>query len=112
VSWRPDPQGDGIGPRRVDESINLFLTRTGHAEIPLFSKVVEVWESVVGKGVADHVRPAAIADDTLVVEVDGSGWSTELTFLAPRLLAALERRLETHVASSLKARMSAGSGVE
>jgi predicted nucleic acid-binding Zn ribbon protein len=111
MSWRPTPDPD-TQTKKLREAIEHFLTRGGHAEISLLSRVNDVWESAVGTHVAGHVQPTSIANDTLYVNVDEPAWSTELVFIATRILTTLEDRLGQHVATFLKARIRGGSGVE
>jgi predicted nucleic acid-binding Zn ribbon protein len=78
----------------------------------MLSKVLQIWGETVGDHVANHVQPVLISQDTLVVEVDQPAWSTEVSFMASRILATLERQLGSHVASAVKARVRGRSGVE
>jgi predicted nucleic acid-binding Zn ribbon protein len=111
VTWHPNSD-EGDGPHRLREAIDGFLTRGGHREITVLSKVLEVWVDTVGEHVAKHVKPTAIAQGTLLVDVDEAGWSTEVTFLAGRILTNLEQRLGEPVATQVKARVRGGSSVE
>lgn len=103
---------DGAATRRLREAIDLYLAREGPSDLALFTRVLDVWDSVVGSGVAGRVRPTGISDGTLFVDVDSPAWFTEVGFLAPQLLVGLEARLGTPIAERVKARVRGGSGVE
>ena len=111
MSWRPEPDQDAQ-TKNLREAIEQFLRRGGHGEVSLLSRVNDVWESAVGTHVAGHVHPVSIANDTLYVNVDEPAWSTELTFIATRILTTLEDRLGQHVATFVMPRVRGGSGVE
>ncbi len=49
------------------------------------------WPVACGSAVADRTRPLSFEDGILRVEVADAGWQRELTSLAPRYLAAINR---------------------
>jgi len=51
------------------------------------------WEEVVGRRIAGRARPREMRGKTLFVEVDGSAWIQELTFLREEILEKLNRRV-------------------
>ena len=75
---------------RVLESLGLSREMTGW-------QAVEAWPKLVGPRVARHARAVAFRDGTLHVEVEGSAWMQELSFLKPDLA----RRINQHVGSEL-----------
>ncbi len=111
MTWHPAPDGEASS-RPLREAIEHYLNRGGHGEVAVLADVVRIWSEVVGASVASHVHPAALLDGVLYLDVDAPAWSTEVTFLADRMLAALAERLGTPVATSVKARVRGGSGVE
>ncbi|MBN1825091.1 MAG: DUF721 domain-containing protein [Candidatus Eisenbacteria bacterium] len=50
------------------------------------------WEEVVGRRIAGRARPLEMRGKTLFVEVDGSAWIQELSFLREEILVKLNRR--------------------
>ncbi len=49
------------------------------------------WPVACGSAVAERTRPIAFFDGILRVEVSDAGWRHELTSLAPRYVAAINR---------------------
>jgi predicted nucleic acid-binding Zn ribbon protein len=47
------------------------------------------WDETVGAQVAAHARPVKLDGERLIVEVDESGWATQLRFLESDLLDRL-----------------------
>ena len=83
---------EGIGGvlGRVLDQLGLSREMTGW-------QAVEAWPKLVGPRVARHARAVAFRGGTLHVEVEGSAWMQELTFLK----SDLARRINQHVGSEL-----------
>ena len=75
---------------RVLDNLGLSREMTGW-------QAVEAWPRLVGPRVARHARAVAFRHGTLHVEVEGSAWMQELTFLKPDLA----RRINQHLGSEL-----------
>jgi predicted nucleic acid-binding Zn ribbon protein len=110
VTWHPSSADDAEQTRRLSEAIEHYLARGGHGEVSLLSRVVDVWSETVGALVAAHVQPTSIANRTLFVDVDQPAWSTEVAFMAGRILEGLQTRLGEPVAAFVKPRVRGGSG--
>ena len=52
-------------------------------------KVMALWEKAVNRKIAERTRPIKIQGSKLLVEVSGSSWRNELTFLKPELIRKL-----------------------
>jgi predicted nucleic acid-binding Zn ribbon protein len=105
-------EGDGAGGMALNKAIGAWLSSAGLGELSRLSRVSSCWAEVVGGHVAEHVRPLALEEGTLVVEVDDPSWATELVFLSAPVLDALRQRLGEPVAERLKARVRGHFGVE
>ena len=57
------------------------------------ARAVEVWPRVVGPRVASHARAVGFQNGVLRVEVEGSAWMHELSFLKHQVLQAINREL-------------------
>lgn len=60
-------------------------------------RAVEEWPEVVGSRISHHAHAVAFRDGTLRVEVEGSAWMHELSFLKRDLI----RRINHHLGSQL-----------
>ncbi len=58
-------------------------------------RAVEDWPTLVGPRMARHTRAVAFREGTLRVEVDGSAWMHELSFLKREMI----RRIGQHLGS-------------
>jgi len=52
-------------------------------------KVMALWEKAVNRKIAERTRAIKIQGSKLLVEVSGSSWRNELTFLKPELIRKL-----------------------
>ena len=79
------------------ESIGGLLPRVlrqlGLDEAMAGWRAVQEWADAVGERVARHTRAVAFRDGTLHVEVEGSAWMHELTFLRRDLVRRINRHL-------------------
>jgi predicted nucleic acid-binding Zn ribbon protein len=84
--------GEAVGGvlGRVLENLGLTREMTGW-------QAVEAWPRLVGPRVARHARAVAFRNGTLHVEVEGSAWMQELSYLKPDLA----RRINQHLGSEL-----------
>ena len=41
------------------------------------------WDQIVGRDIAEHVRPVSFADGELSLEADSTAWATQLRLLLP-----------------------------
>jgi predicted nucleic acid-binding Zn ribbon protein len=60
-------------------------------------RAVDDWPQVVGPRVSRHTRAVGFREGTLRVEVEGSAWMQELSFLKRDLI----RRINQHLGSDL-----------
>src|SRR5438132_440082 len=73
-------------PHHVRDSIDDVARRLGRPSMVPLANLLAKWHDAVGEAVAAHVRPVAIRDDVLVVDVDQPIWHTQLGFLEADLL--------------------------
>jgi predicted nucleic acid-binding Zn ribbon protein len=59
-------------------------------------RAVEEWARAVGPRVARHTRAIGFHQGVLRVEVEGSAWMHELSFLKHEVIRTLNRELGTH----------------
>ena len=66
----------------------------------------KAWTATVGKTVAAHSRPAFLDGTRLIVEVDDAVWQTQLSTLAPSILAGMARKIGDGVVTMLEFRVA------
>ena len=80
----PEAVGGVLG--RVLDDLGLRREMTGW-------RAVEAWPELVGARVARHTHAVAFRDGTLLVEVEGSAWMQELTYLKRDLVRRIQQTL-------------------
>jgi predicted nucleic acid-binding Zn ribbon protein len=105
VSPRPRKQP----PQRVGGLVARVLGDLGLDASARVVRLSERWEEAVGREVASHCRPTAIAGDELEVTADSSPWCHAVSLQSVAILAALRRVAGSDAPSSLRLRVG-GTG--
>jgi predicted nucleic acid-binding Zn ribbon protein len=63
------------------------------------------WKAAVGKIIASHTEAAAVADGTLIVDVEDEDWLYQLNMLRGQILVALHKKLESAKPANVKFRL-------
>lgn len=79
--------------RRAGDVLASILATRGLQEGIRRHTAILGWEEVVGKRIAERASPLEIRGKTLFVDVSGSAWIHELSFLKADILAKLNERV-------------------
>jgi predicted nucleic acid-binding Zn ribbon protein len=97
MNWKPAKKpGEYVEPKRLAEALGEFTHRLGLARPDALTVIFGRWEDVVGPSLAAHVRPIGLRDGVLFVEVDETGWATQLRYLGDDVI----RRVNEHIVST------------
>jgi len=89
-------------PQLVGEVLNSFyVSRSAYKQLVL-PQIVEAWEQIVGQLVAGHTTPKALTDEVLHVAADSTVWASQLTALAPILIAKINTATNTKAVSKIE----------
>ena len=86
----------------VASVLSRVLHRLGLENEILGWRAVEEWPQVVGPRIARHARAVSFREGTLVVEVDGSAWMQELSYLKRDLVRKANRHLGSELVRHVK----------
>ena len=89
--------------RNISDSIKRVIDGLGSK-----SEILEVhshWEEIVGLTIAEHCSPKKLEKNSLLVEVDHPGWSTEIKYLESDLLNRLRQKIPELEVSEIKVRV-------
>ena len=75
---------------RASAGLESIIAKALH-RAPAEESALLAWPVACGSAVADRTQAVAFADGILRVEVADKGWQRELTALAPRYVAAINR---------------------
>lgn len=73
-------------------------------------KLWKLWDSAVGKSVAEHARPSSIKKGVLVVKVSDSVWLQELEFRAHEIKERINRALQREAIKKIRFRVGEPKG--
>jgi hypothetical protein len=77
---RSGKRGRQGSPVPLGNVLRPYLHRAGLVPRIRENRLIEAWEQIVGKGVAEATEPARLQDRTLQVKVANSVWMQELQF--------------------------------
>jgi len=72
--------------------------------------VLPRWAEAVGPGIAEHTRPITVRKGTLVVNVDSSGWLTQLTMLQKDIVDRINQQAGATPIKNVRFRLGETSG--
>lgn len=93
ASTRSGAGPDDRDPQLLGQAIDRFLTDRGWETDAAIGGVLGRWTEIVGAELAAHCQPESYQDGELVVIADSTAWATQLRYLAPQLVRALNTEL-------------------
>lgn len=91
----------GLKVQSISGVLPALLRKWGLETGIMGLRAVREWPDAVGEGVARHARAVGFQGGTLLVEVDGSAWLHELSFLKGHLIEQLNRHLGVRLVRDL-----------
>jgi predicted nucleic acid-binding Zn ribbon protein len=82
---------DSEEPVLLRDAVDAVGRELGMPPADAFSQLSAAWPTVVGAHLAPHVSVRSVRDGVCTVEVDGSGWATQLRYAEQQLV---ERAVE------------------
>lgn len=83
------------GSERIGDLIGPLLKKLGLERRVREARIVNDWERIVGRKIADHSKPVGIRGRTLLVNVDSSVWLSELSsFFKKSILERVNEELD------------------
>ncbi len=80
-------------PIRLAELMDQRTRQWRFAHLAKLEAIRALWPKAAGEYVAAHVQPARLVRKQLRLAADDAGWVSELTYLAPEILARLTELL-------------------
>lgn len=80
---------DDRDPQSMDVTLGRFVTDQGWETELRVHGVFSRWDAIVGREVAQHVKPESFADGRLLVRTDSTAWATQMKLLAPDVVRRL-----------------------
>ena len=80
---------DDRDPQTLDVTLGRFVSDHGWETELRVHGVFSRWEAIVGREVAQHVKPESFADGRLLVRTDSTAWATQMKLLAADVVRRL-----------------------
>ena len=80
-------------PLSVGEVLENFLSRSGLKRRVQEQKILDSWERVVGKTVAERTEPIRVQNRVLQVKVDSSVWMQQLQFMKGLIIQKFQQQM-------------------
>jgi predicted nucleic acid-binding Zn ribbon protein len=86
-------RADDRDPKPLSDAVERLVETKGWTTEINVHTLLARWALLVGTTNAAHSQPEAYSDTVLTVRTDSTAWSTQLRYLAPRLVAMLNEQL-------------------
>lgn len=101
---RPATPSAGRDPVPVGSAVEGLVRDQGWEHESSVAVLMGQWPDIVGRDLAEHVRPVSFADAELVLEAESTAWATQVRLLLPQLHAAVDARVGAGVVRAIRIR--------
>ncbi len=88
-------------PHRLGKILENYLTRAGLYQRIREQKIIDAWEVMVGKAIAEMTQPVRVRNRVLQVKVSNSVWMHELQFHKKLIIQKLNEYIGNPVVQEL-----------
>lgn len=88
-------------PTLIGEAIDRLVRDQGWQDQSAVATLMSEWEQIVGRDLAEHVRPVSFEEGVLTVQASSTTWATQVRLLLPDLHRAVDTRVGTGVVSRI-----------
>ena len=102
-----DPQHSGSGkdardPKLLGDALGKLLVQRGWNQDVAVGGVIGRWAEIVGPDISQHCMAESFENSVLTVRAATTAWATQLRFLSPQLLAAVDKQVGVSVVKEIK----------
>jgi predicted nucleic acid-binding Zn ribbon protein len=95
---------DARDPQPLSSALERLVEEQGWQDQSAVAVLMGEWDQIVGRDIADHVRPVSFAEGELSLEADSTAWATQLRLLLPQVHRAVDERVGTGVVTAIRVR--------
>lgn len=96
------PGPDGRDPQLISSGVERLMRERGWDQDVSAASVMGRWAQFVGTDIAEKASPVSFEDGVLHVRAVSTAWATQLTYMVPSLLAAIEEAVGAGVVASIR----------
>jgi predicted nucleic acid-binding Zn ribbon protein len=102
---RPASQySDARDPQPLSAALDRLVEDQGWQDQSAVAVLMGQWEQIVGRDLAEHVRPASFTDGELILDAESTAWATQVRLLLPQLHRAVDDRVGRGVVRAIRIR--------
>lgn len=95
---------DARDPQPLSQALDRLVEDQGWQDQSAVAVLMGEWEQIVGRDIAEHVRPASFTDGELILEAESTTWATQLRLLLPQVHRAVDDRVGKGVVAAIRIR--------
>jgi predicted nucleic acid-binding Zn ribbon protein len=89
-------------PQPLGRLVDSLVSEQDWSQHTKVGSVFGRWNTLVGDDIAAHCAPRSLAEGILLVEAESTAWATQLTLMAPTILARLRASVGGDVVTRLR----------
>ncbi len=93
---------DARDPQLLGTGLERLMRERGWAQDVSAASVMGRWPVLVGAEIAQKAEPVSFEDGVLHVRAISTAWATQLTYMVPTMLAAIDEAVGSGVVSSIR----------
>jgi predicted nucleic acid-binding Zn ribbon protein len=95
---------DARDPQPLSQALERLVEDQGWQDQSAVAVLMGEWEQIVGRDIAEHVRPVSFTDGELGLEAESTTWATQMRLLLPQVHRAVDERVGTGVVRAIRIR--------
>lgn len=95
---------DSRDPQPLSQALERLVADQGWQDESAVAVLMGEWEQIVGRDLAEHVRPASFSDGELTLEAESTAWATQVRLLLPQVHRAIDDRVGRGVVAAIRIR--------
>lgn len=96
--------GDLRDPKPLGDALTGLIRSRGWSAPVAVGSVVNRWEQLVGRSIAEHCTPQSFEAGVVLVGCDSTAWATNLKLMKPQLMQVFERELGKGIVTDIQIR--------
>lgn len=95
---------DARDPQPLSQALERLVEEQGWQDQSAVAVLMGEWDQIVGRDIAEHVRPVSFSDGELSLEAESTAWATQVRLLLPQVHSAVDARVGKGVVAAIRIR--------
>lgn len=95
---------DARDPQPLSAALERLVEEQGWQDQSAVAVLMGEWDQIVGRDIAEHVRPVSFSDGELSLEAESTAWATQVRLLLPQVHMAVDARVGKGVVAAIRIR--------